>query len=70
MGVLFLEYSEGVDAVYVCKNCNTHLTTPHEIVSRVSIINSNESSSKDDEVVNLYFFPFLSIHIINSKLID
>ncbi|CDW91541.1 UNKNOWN [Stylonychia lemnae] len=34
MGFLHLEYSEGVDAVYVCKNCNTHLTTPYDIVSR------------------------------------
>eukprot|EP00347_Sterkiella_histriomuscorum_P002552 403367709 len=50
MGVLFLEYSEGVDHVYVCKNCNTHLTTPHEIVSRVSIINSQSSlNTKQDE---------------------
>jgi len=34
MGRILLTYAEE-DLVYVCKNCNTHLTTPNEIVSKV-----------------------------------
>ena len=36
MGRILLTYAEE-DLVYVCKNCNTHLTTPNEIVSKVSL---------------------------------
>ena len=38
MGQLYLEYEDETDEVYVCRKCGTHLTSPSEIVSKVSIL--------------------------------
>ena len=36
MGRVYLTYLQN-DQVYICKNCHTHITSPDEVISRVTI---------------------------------